>query len=191
MYFDLIFRFSIYSARREPNLEPSQEAHLNILPNPFLSKNVDNFLAPPPSKEQVDTLDLRQSPSSNSVAPQLVEHSIDRFDAYGEYDYIDVDQHPTHVQYHKPLRHRPGYQAQTARPRPVKPQRRVDNPGLTHHHPNHRYQPQHQQTYQQHAPAPYRRPPPPQHYFQQQPTNYIPLQVKKFLFFRIFFFEKD
>jgi hypothetical protein len=52
---------------------------------------VDNLPAPPPSKEQVDMLDLCQSPSSNSVAPQLVDLSIDRFNAYGEQRTRGVD----------------------------------------------------------------------------------------------------
>jgi hypothetical protein len=52
---------------------------------------VDNLLAPPPSKEQVDMLDLRQPPSSNSVVHPLVEHSIDRFDAYGKHRGNNVD----------------------------------------------------------------------------------------------------
>lgn len=57
------------------------------------------------------------------VPHKLVENSIDRFDAYGDYEYIDVDQHPKPIQYHKPLRHRP------AGPGPYfqqEPQRRVD-----------------------------------------------------------------
>ena len=33
--------------------------------------------------------------------------SLDRFDAYGDYEYIDIDRHPNPIQFHKPLPHRP------------------------------------------------------------------------------------
>ena len=33
---------------------------------------------------------------------KLIENSIDRFDAYGDYEYIDVEQHPQQqIQVHK------------------------------------------------------------------------------------------
>ena len=39
-----------------------------------------------------DSIDLSKIPP---VVPQkLIENSIDRFDAYGDYEYIDVEQHP-------------------------------------------------------------------------------------------------
>ena len=43
-----------------------------------------------------DSIDLSKIPP---VVPQkLIENSIDRFDAYGDYEYIDVDQHPQQIQ---------------------------------------------------------------------------------------------
>ena len=59
---------------------------------------------------------------------KLIENSIDRFDAYGDYDYIDVEQHPQKVQYHKPLQFRPQTLHQHHEQLPVpQPVRRVDN----------------------------------------------------------------
>ena len=52
--------------------------------------------------------------------------SLDRFDAYGDYEYIDLDQHPKPIQYHKPLRYRPQGPEQPYVGRPQEPQRRVD-----------------------------------------------------------------
>ena len=58
----------------------------------------------------------------------IERNSIDRFDAYGDYEYIDVDRHPKPIGYHKPLRTRPEgpepHQSLLGRPR--QPQRRVD-----------------------------------------------------------------
>ena len=47
-----------------------------------------------------DSIDLSKIPP---VVPQkLIENSIDRFDAYGDYEYIDVEQHPQQqIQVHK------------------------------------------------------------------------------------------
>lgn len=80
-----------------------------------------------------DSIDLSKIPPA--VPQKLIENSIDRFDAYGDYDYIDVEQHPQKVQYHKPLQFRPQTLHQHHEQLPVpQPVRRVDN-----HHPNHRY----------------------------------------------------
>lgn len=109
--------------------------------------------------EKVDTLDLSQIPAA-PVTQKVIENSIDRFDAYGDYEYIDVDRHPKPIGYHKPLRTRPeGPEPhQSLHGRPRQPQRRVDY----HRHPNHRYppyyQPHHNPYVPQTRPGPPKRP---------------------------------
>lgn len=72
--------------------------------------------------EKADTIDLSQIPSVQG-GPRAP--SIDRLDAYGDYDYINVDQHPKPIQYHKPLQHRP-VNHQFSRPPQAAPSRRVE-----------------------------------------------------------------
>ena len=78
----------------------------------------------------MDTLDLSQIPASSGQTQKVIENSIDRFDAYGDYEYIDVDRHPKPIGYHKPLRTRPEgpepHQILHYGARPSQPQRRVD-----------------------------------------------------------------
>lgn len=91
-----------------------------------------------------DSIDLSKIPP---VVPQkLIENSIDRFDAYGDYEYIDVEQHPQQqIQHHRPLQHRPQTLHQHHNQhQPNNNIRRVD-----HHHPNHRYP-----THPHHDPSP-------------------------------------
>jgi len=115
-------------------------------PNRFQASPKEGFRRQPFQRqifhEKVDTLDLSQIPA-NSGNPKVIErNSIDRFDAYGDYEYIDVDRHPKPIGYHKPLRTRPEgpepHQSLLGRPR--QPQRRVDY----HRHPNHQYPPYYQ-----------------------------------------------
>lgn len=40
---------------------------------------------------------------------ELLKNSIDRFDAFGDYEYIDSDQYPKKVEFHQPLKKRPPY----------------------------------------------------------------------------------
>lgn len=123
-------------------------------PRPFGTK-IQNVLPPSPSIEKVDTIDLSKIPSVKAPSSsKLQENSIDRFDAYGDYEYVDADQYPKQIQYHKPLRHRPDgpephFANQHKRP-PPQPQRRVDyNRRVVHHQSyNQPYQPQ----YRPHSP---------------------------------------
>jgi len=83
-----------------------------------------------------DSIDLSKIPSP-SVPHKLIENSIDRFDAYGDYEYIDIDRHPSPIQFHKPLPHRPQTLHQHHEHLPVaQPIRRLD---YQQQHPNHRY----------------------------------------------------
>jgi len=115
-------------------------------PNRFQASPKEGFRRQPFQRqifhEKVDTLDLSQIPANSGNQKVIERNSIDRFDAYGDYEYIDVDRHPKPIGYHKPLRTRPEgpepHQSLLGRPR--QPQRRVDY----HRHPNHQYPPYYQ-----------------------------------------------
>jgi len=158
------FRASPFdSSRPDPHVEPVRQTPRHFSnSHPYSTKVKNNVLPPPPSIDKVDTIDLSKIPTVNtapSSSSKIRENSIDRFDAYGDYEYVDADQYPKPIQYHKPLRHRPdgpvpNYGSQR---RPQQPQRRVDynrHPINQYHHPyQNQFRPQ---------PA-YGRPPQPQY----------------------------
>ncbi len=119
---------------RQPLYEPGHSRP--HLPSPLPQvQNRNDVLPPPPSTEIVDTIDLsslKKSGNPRTTLRKLVENSIDRFDAYGDYDYIEKDEHPQVAEFHRPQQKRPWGNPlpRPRRPPPPprnQPSRRVDS----------------------------------------------------------------